>query len=307
MKLSNPKTTWRTLAAFCAVATSVSMLTASPAAYPQISTSSQSTTVENPRPLAAAVDALQNTFGYVITYEDPPFAYQGDLEDRTSELDGADTEQTQTRRHTRRMLVPVGGTLTFAQPPIAAMNRSAMAALLSQIATAHNSTSRGGRFSIVQTESVFHAVPVAVQDDKGNWVEGGSILDYPIEFPAQSRSCMETVALIAAMLGIQAKVGPVEIGNVPLGPLESARGVSYAANEPARAVLMRTLAQVNSRMTWRLLYDAGAQRYVLNIKSIPVISQAVRHPESTEAPGIGIPPSTVPGPSSGRSTTAVQQ
>ncbi len=305
MKINNLKTSWRTLAAFCAVATSVSMLTT--AAHAQASTSSQSITVDDPRPLAAAVDALQTTYGYVITYEDPPFSYQGDVEDRTSELDGADAEQAQARRHTRRMLVPIGGTLTFAEPPRTAMNPTAMAALLSQITAVHNSTSRGGRFSVVQSENVFHAVPVAVQDAKGNWIEGGSILDYPIEFPNQTRSCMETIALITALLGIQAKVGPVEIGNVPLGPLQSVKGISYAANEPARAVLMRTLAQVNSRMTWRLLYDAGAQHYILNIKSIPVISSEDKRPQNSSAMGTGMSPPKVPAPSSGSPATTVQQ
>jgi hypothetical protein len=38
--------------------------------------------VDDPRPVAKAVLSLISQYGYQITYEDPPYAYQGDLADR---------------------------------------------------------------------------------------------------------------------------------------------------------------------------------------------------------------------------------
>ena len=42
--------------------------------------------VDDPRPVAAAIDELTSRYGYLITYEDPPYSYSDDVKDVTAEV-----------------------------------------------------------------------------------------------------------------------------------------------------------------------------------------------------------------------------
>jgi hypothetical protein len=44
--------------------------------------------VDDPRPVAKAVEELVSRYGYVITYEDPRHAYEGDIQDVTTSAQG---------------------------------------------------------------------------------------------------------------------------------------------------------------------------------------------------------------------------
>ena len=48
-----------------------------------VSASPNTITVQNPRPVAKAIEELETRYGWQITYEDPPYVYYGDLTDVT--------------------------------------------------------------------------------------------------------------------------------------------------------------------------------------------------------------------------------
>jgi hypothetical protein len=66
--------------------------------------------VDDPRPVAAAVDQLVARFGYAITYEDPRYAFSDDLKDVTAEV-GRDLARKYPKNDAPRILVPAGGQL----------------------------------------------------------------------------------------------------------------------------------------------------------------------------------------------------
>ena len=42
--------------------------------------------VNDPRPVALAAETLEKKYGWIVTYEDPPYAYDGDLVDVTEKV-----------------------------------------------------------------------------------------------------------------------------------------------------------------------------------------------------------------------------
>ena len=100
--------------------------------------------VEDPQPVANAVQSLVTQHGDSITYEDPPYVYQGDLVDRY-----------ESGVHDR---IPAGH---------AGTSRKTRAG-------ARGGKSRG-HFRVVQTACVFHVMPAEVKD--GPWELGWAGLD----------------------------------------------------------------------------------------------------------------------------------
>jgi hypothetical protein len=120
--------------------------------------------VDDPRPVAKAVDSLMSLYGYRITYEDPPFMYAGDLADRY--VNGFKDR------------IPAEGTLSVRFTPSAGMSTpSDMAGLLEKILQAHAIGDRGGRFRVIQDGQDFHVIPSEVKDREGNWVPQASIMN----------------------------------------------------------------------------------------------------------------------------------
>jgi hypothetical protein len=241
--------------------------------------------IDDPRPVAKAAEELVARYGYVITYEDPPFSYEGDLRDVT----------TQVRRDLDRyspgkapkVLVPRGGTLTVSLPSSASgVSTQTMASALGQLVRAHSSRDQGGRFRVVQVGDIFHIVPYEIKDRNGNWIAQNSILDSPISLPIEDRT---EVGMLDAVVTAVSSVAHAKIhisGGFGMGIENPDRPASYrlgANNEPARDVLMRALVLLNDpkagtwrpqRQRWQLLYDSDASSYFLDISPVPDLPSA---------------------------------
>lgn len=110
--------------------------------------------VDDPRPLAAAIQELQRRYGWVVTYEDPPYEFVADTLDVTEAF-----SRTRDPSNKRRELIPLGGSFTFvyaaggpstgpeAQPTLTALLRS------------YHQSGNTGVFRLVRTGDVFHVVP----------------------------------------------------------------------------------------------------------------------------------------------------
>jgi hypothetical protein len=67
--------------------------------------------VEDGRPLAKAIEVLESRYGWVITYEDPRYAYSGEIKDVTLSV-RRDLDKYKPGE-APKVLVPKGGPLTF--------------------------------------------------------------------------------------------------------------------------------------------------------------------------------------------------
>jgi hypothetical protein len=229
--------------------------------------------VDDPRPVAAAVQELVSRYGYVITYEDPRHVYQGDLEDVTAKV------RKDLDRHppgkAPKVIVPLDATLTLNIPSSSAITVQDMASVLEQLVQAQSSSGRGGRFRVERAGEVFHVLPTEVRDGNGNWASQTSILDVPISLPMEDRSADEMINAICNAVSMAARVQVGLTFNVG-GISDPSRPRPYrlgADNERARDVLIRALNLVgtNQKRTWVLFYDPSenGHMYFLTIQGVP--------------------------------------
>lgn len=242
--------------------------------------------IDDPRPVAKAVEELVARYDYVITYEDPRFAYEGDLQDVT----------TQVRRDLDRyppgkapkVIRPRGGKLTITLPSSASVNTQTVAAVLDQLMRAQSSRGEGGHFRVVQVGDVFHVLPIEIRDRNGNWTAQSSILDAPISLPTEDRSEVGMLDAIIKAVSAEAhtKILGGNVGGMGGGIANPDRPASYrlgADNERARDVLMRALVLLNDpkagtwypqRLRWQLFYDRDDNSYFLDISPVPDLPPA---------------------------------
>jgi hypothetical protein len=223
---------------------------------------------DGPRPIAKAIQTLVSEYGYVITYEDPRYVYEGDLEDVTTQV-RKDVNKYAPGK-VPKIVGPLGDRRALAIRGVAGSQD--MATVLNQLV--QSKAEHGGHFRVQQTADAFHVVPTEIRDSNGNWAANPSVLDVPISLTARESSEYAMIDAICSAVSVAAhvnvKVGAgvgqglvPEGGGPPLYHLE-------ASNEAARNVLLRALAATHrGRQTWMLLYDATEREYFLSILEVP--------------------------------------
>jgi hypothetical protein len=224
------------------------------------------------RPVAKAVEELVSRYGYVITYEDPLLAYDGDWRDVT----------TQVRKDLDRyppgaapkVMVPRGGTLNLTLPASHSISAETIASLLEQMVREQANTQQGGRFRVERDGEIFHVIPTEARDRAGNWAPQSPVLDARISLPTQDRDRMSTLPAITDAL--QAAVG-VSVGMPFMGGIDSPEHPRQyrlgAENERARAVLARALTLIGSpttRLTWLMFCDKLA--CAIHVEAVPALA-----------------------------------
>jgi hypothetical protein len=245
--------------------------------------------VESPRALSQAVLTLIETYGYLITYEDAPLTYSGDLQDVTNERH-ADLSYLKKPGAVRE-IIPLSETLTVPLLPPGAMNDPKnITAMIEQMLKEHAARNQGGRFRLQQTDGYFHIVPSEVRDSRGEWVSQASILEAKISIPKGERSGPVMLDTICKAIS-DATHTNVGVGHIPMNALEPYRSLLVAQDEPARNVLLRMLSGANRRFTWMLDYLPGMQQYSLSIVLVPdrAPPPAPATPPSTSSP-FEVPP-----------------
>lgn len=123
--------------------------------------------LEDARPMAKAVAALERRYGWRITYEDVPIVHPSEVVDKTS---------AEFRNSPIRMLLPIGGRidLTFyfsdklAQPdPVV---------LIESLMKNHEALGNAGRFRLEQSKGALHVIPAQVKNAEGKLVDVAPIL-----------------------------------------------------------------------------------------------------------------------------------
>ena len=211
--------------------------------------------VDDPRPLLAAVQALEKRFGWTVTYEDPPYASPDDFEDVT-----LSTRRTLYDKTKPRTLVPRGGPFAFrhamSAPPSSARDRQVV---LETLLEQYRMTDYPGEFALTSTGDVLHVVPIGSKNPAGQRVPARSLLDLNISLPNGQRTAFDMLRAITEAV-TRPGVAEVTVGTVPINLLMQVRVQDGATNESARGVLLRLLEATRQNLSWALLCDPGALR-----------------------------------------------
>ncbi len=220
--------------------------------------------VDDPRPVAKAAEILSAKYGYVVTYEDPEYQYEGDVREVTQEV-------AKSASPKNRVLVPAGGALTIrnlkglAHIDAAARGRAMVAAVIEAQGA---EPSQGGTFRIAESRGMIHIIPQKVRDANGEWVSARPVLDTIITIPQRTRSGLEMLREICEALS--KKTGEtVVLGAISLNAFSRIQVTNGADNVPAREVLSILLGASAAKMSWQLFYAPDLQWHVLNIRPAP--------------------------------------
>jgi hypothetical protein len=223
--------------------------------------------VDDPRPIAKAADELGKYYRFAISYEDPMYAYSGDVQ-QVIGMSGKKDVKAQGDNSVRPVLVPLGGAFDVRIETAQTSNADVIAELLERLIQVQADQQSGGRFEVVESAGMLHVVPVAVRSASGQWMDQQSILAAAISVPAGRRSGLEALRTIADAVSKQSgKV--VELGLAPLNLMRAEHDYPVQIGS-ARQVLLGVLARFGNRLTWRLLYAPDMQRYYLSVVSVPV-------------------------------------
>lgn len=228
--------------------------------------------VTDSKPLAQAAEKFEVRYGIPVSYEDPTYAYDGDLVDHT------DPAYKQSHPNGPRALSPKVGTVAFqADPHMAVSSAAAAMPLIQSLLDDHVKAGNLGQFKLIPNpyEDGIAIVPVAIRNAAGVLSPDQSPLETKISFPQLQRTAMQTLDAICG--AIQANTGKqIGVASAPFGgqPYSATIG---ANNETARNVLQRTLANIRypdgqtgqlPKTSWNLLYDPGVKMYLLNVRQV---------------------------------------
>jgi len=198
--------------------------------------------VNDPRPLSAAVDLVERRCHCAITYEDP--LWRSD----DVALSGPHWPA----------VIPKGGLFTFDAPDLAANTPAQMAAAMAQVVRVFEQSGSGrGAFRVINDETVVHVVP-----------RPDSILDTRVTIPLATRRLDDIVTMVLAEVE-RATGQKIELGTFPTNFFFQHRVEIEAKQEPAREVLVRALAASGRALSWRLFFGARMRQYYLNIQFVP--------------------------------------
>jgi hypothetical protein len=236
-------------------ASAMCALAATPAAGQQIAT------VRDPRPVAAMVLQLETSHSWRITYEDPPYANDADIDDVTDQV-----VRDASERSWLKVLVPK--TRTLSVPRLAGVTDESKA--LRTVVIQYNAMVGYEAFQIVQDGPVFHVIPKNMKDGSGQLQTAMAVLDTKIAIGAGERSIFQLIDEICAKISV-ASGTPVKIGTVPQSLLRNLKTpVSTAGRkQSARAILDEVFSRSGVHLSWRLLFDPKDRFYALNLHEVP--------------------------------------
>jgi hypothetical protein len=244
------------------------------------------------RPLAQALTALQQKYGWLVNYEDPQYVSKLD----STSVKGPDGE--------RRL--PSGGEFTVelgpASTPAVPPDEQKTLQLL---VDSYNKSSNPGRFELREEAPIvkdpaindqagkdqsskdqprkdqpgkdsankaplriFSVVGTSAHDSQGKISPQSVLLDLLITISAQERSFSDTADLICQNLTDKSHT-KVSLGVYPLGLARS--NVTIGGKDlAARDYLARAIEATSRKLVWRVFYDPDSNSYILNLHQVRV-------------------------------------
>lgn len=244
-RLRNAQPDSRLVARLCGLG----LLSATVAAAPTVSAPQDADvlTVNDPRPLNAAIALLEQRCRCIITYEDPKWG----------PADLVDISGTVQHRADVRPRIPKGGAFSFRMAADGSARTAAeVRPTVERVIRAfHDSASGRGHFQLIGGADALHVVP-----------QLGSILDQPVTIAQGTHPIAEIIAMTLEQVGdaIGQKVG---VAALPMNLLKK-RVRTEARGESARGVLTRALSASGRPLSWRIFHGAGMSQYYFSIHSV---------------------------------------
>lgn len=259
-------------------------------------------TVDDYRPLDAAVLEIEKISGLPIHYEDMRCDFAGDELDITP-LIGVTPAQLALHGSVKDV-VPRGGPLAAMIAVDASTGRlldaEATSEALNAVVSAYNAPGTlPGQFEVVRANGAFFVEPTAVRNSSGQTVPIRAILSTPITIPAEERIAADTLNLILAQVS-QLSGFKVSVGEVPMNALAMTRGAFSASQEPACQVLGRFLNSLvgygavapssSPTLAYRVFYDVQLRYYMFSVVEVGYVGpRYLPTPPAPPSPGPGRP------------------
>lgn len=212
-------------------------------------------------PLGEAVFALNKEYGWVVDYEDPPYA-GADLTIRPSPVAGGPPDKIvaggafqSTYRETPHMWDS-----DAIEPEVLGDLRARELEVLRKIVSDYNASGNPGKFTVRQLpDGNFDVVGVATRDNSGAEVAITPILDTRVSVPVAPQTLDATLDAIWGALSGRIG-GGLGGGYPPMGFTITVGG----SNVPARDLLMQVVQQLGGNWAWELGYDTRPKQRKYN-------------------------------------------
>src|ERR1044072_5816830 len=220
--------------------------------------------VNDPRPVALSAETLEKKYGWLITYEDPPYVHESDLLDVTEKV-RRDLDKFKPGQ-APRIFIPKGGELAFEYSIDSKSKRPADSAVVVQQLLDAYAVANPGIFRLDRDGQRLHIVAIAAKNTEGVLVPRRSVLDVSITVPEQKRNGLQLLDAFCA--AVTAASGTrVLLARAPLTLFHNSQTEAGAKDQRARDFLTRQLDQISGgpKLSWELLYPADEKTYYLNI------------------------------------------
>jgi len=225
-------------------------------------TTRETLSVNGPRPVKLAAEMLEKKYDWIITYEDPPYIHESDLEDVTEKV-RKDLDKYKPGQ-APKVFVPKSAELAF-KYDIESVTKNP-AAVVQQLLDTYAIAGNPGVFRLERDGHRLHIIPAAVKNKDGVLVPHQSVLDVAITVPARKRNGLELLEAICEAI-TEAGETRVVIGSAPLNMAIRYQTESGATNQRARDFLTNELDRMSTKakLSWHLLYWTERKTYFLNV------------------------------------------
>jgi hypothetical protein len=223
---------------------------------------------DHARPLAQAIQAINEEYKWDIHYEDPPYQGNHDL------ADGYNPAYRAAHPGLKPFPGVNGGAFssTYSEWPDMWTSKTHALQVLTQIVSDYNRSGNPGHFSVRSlSDGSLDVVGDGTHDDSGNVISVTPILDTPISIPLATRSFGGTI--FAVMKALSARTG-VTANGPAFGPTNFMMGGQYSIGgttpAPARDFLLQLFAAEKSKFTWTLLYEPPPmpEQFLLGVRPV---------------------------------------
>ncbi len=213
--------------------------------------------VSDPRPLRQAISTLNEEYGWIIDYEDPPYMSDAELIDITD-------PKRRAANPNDRVTIPAGDGFQFDYDENSSIDRpEGKTALLHKMVAAYNRSGNPGRFVVREADNGRYAViGSVVKNGVGQDQSVSPILDTRISIPVEDRTAIDALSLVLKELSVKSNT-KVAIGWVPNNLLFNTRVTVGGNNLTARALVLQIFNATGRPVSYSLLYFEDTHRYLL--------------------------------------------
>ena len=219
--------------------------------------------VKDSRPVAGAIMSLETKFGRVITYEDPPWVHPDDLDDVTESV--RRDLQKYAPGKAPRVIVP-----RVAELNVEFSRNDPVEVVLTEVLSASEHATSSATFRIDETNGIIHVIPTSIKGASGETIPIRSMLETPVQLPAQERNGMQMLEAWVDAVSASSKQRII-IGAAPLNLFLTYKDDKDLTSQNARDALTEILARFGKgrKLSWQLFYDPGQKIYAINIHLVP--------------------------------------